>query len=265
MNANEFISSGVLESYVLGFCSEQEAAEVKRMCALYPEVQVELDAIREALTGYAQAQAVAPKAETKVRFMEAIDSLAQQQPKVIPLQAPKKTNYLVAAGWILLGLSVIGNIVFYQKWKSVNEQLTALNAEKSTLADQLKVNEVKLADMHQSMDMISNPDVMRVTMKGVGQTPSSKTMVYWNKQTKEVYIEVKELPQLASGQQFQLWAIVDGKPVDAGMLPMQDADSTLIRMKDFESAQAFAITIEKEGGSAAPTLDKMVVMGAING
>lgn len=278
MNAKEYISSGVLESFALGFCSEQEAADVQRMCALHPEVKAELEAIQSALGSYAQAHAVSPKPETKMRFMDAIDALAKEEkatqapqiknePKVIPLatSAPKPTNYLVAASWVLLGLSMVGNIVFYQKWKTANDELVALNSERSTLADQLKVNQVKLADIHRSMDMISDPGVMRVMMKGVGQTPDSKTMVYWNKQTKEVYIEVKELPALASGQQFQLWAIVDGKPVDAGMLPMNDGDSALIRMKDFESAQAFAITIEKEGGNASPTLDKMVVMGAVNG
>ena len=162
-------------------------------------------------------------------------------------------------------MSVIGNIVFYGKWKQANEQVIALNNEKNVLADGLKTNTVRLNNMQQSLAVMSNPDISRVMMKGVEKSPESLAVIYWNKQSKEVYVEVKNLPKLEDGKQYQLWAIVDGKPVDAGMLPLNESDSTMIKMKDFESAQAFAITIEKAGGSPSPTLEQMVVMGATNG
>jgi anti-sigma-K factor RskA len=71
------------------------------------------------------------------------------------------------------------------------------------------------------------------------------------------------LPPLAESKQYQLWAIVDGKPVDLGMLPNEKQESLLLRMKDVSEPQAFAITIEPKGGSARPTLDQMIVLGKI--
>ena len=84
-----------------------------------------------------------------------------------------------------------------------------------------------------------------------------------NKKSKEVFIELHKLPKPETGKQYQLWAIVDGKPVDAGMITMTEGDTSLHRMKDFESAQAFAITLEKEGGVPSPTLSELYVLGSI--
>lgn len=274
MNTSEYIASGVLESYALGLCNATEAAGVERMCELYPDVKAELEAIQLTLNGYGSAHAETPSSAVKERIFEEIAELEKASPtpaKVIPLNDRKENNsntyrYFAAASILLLGLSLIGNLVFYGRWKKASEEVVALRTERNVLADNLRTNQVKMDDMHRSMDVMGNPAVSRVMMKGVGANPESMAMVYWNKASKEVYIEVKQLPKLEEGKQFQLWAIVNGQPVDAGMLPMESSDSlTMMRMKDFETAQAFAITIEKMGGSPTPTMDKMVVMGATNG
>jgi anti-sigma-K factor RskA len=61
--------------------------------------------------------------------------------------------------------------------------------------------------------------------------------------------------------QYQLWAIADGKPVDAGMYT-EEKDSK-IALANITNAQAFAITLEKKGGSPVPTMENMYVMGEI--
>jgi len=35
----------------------------------------------------------------------------------------------------------------------------------------------------------------------------------------------------------------------------------VVKMKNIPRAQAFAVTLEKRGGSAAPTMDQMYMMG----
>ncbi len=273
MKTNEYISSGILESYALGLCNASEAADVERMCVLHTDIKAELEAIQLSLGTYAQAHSIAPPAELKDKIFTEIASLETENvkphnAKIIPINAGASTNniykYLAVASVVFLALSVIANVVFYGKWKQANEEVIALNTEKTILADGLKTNKVKLDNMQQSMAIIGNPAVSRVMMKGVEKSPESMAMIYWDKQNKSVYIEVKNLPVLPEGKQYQLWAIVDGKPVDAGMLPIAGTDSTMLKMKDFETAQAFAITIENMGGSQSPTLEQMVVMGATN-
>jgi anti-sigma-K factor RskA len=263
MNSKAYIESGILETYALGMCSADEAREVEAMCTQYPEVKAELTSIQEAINGYAAAHSKAPKAETRERILNEIAALEESTQYTKPTIPLFNSRLAIAASFILLSLSLIGNIFFYSKWKSANDEVIALNSEKQQLADNMKANQVKLETMHNDMVVLTDPNTMKVMMKGVAKSPNSMAMIYWNKQSKEVFIELKSLPMPEQGKQYQLWAIVDGKPVDAGMISMTEGDTSLHKMKDFESAQAFAITLEKEGGSENPTLTEMYVMGAV--
>ena len=97
-----------------------------------------------------------------------------------------------------------------------------------------------------------------IAMKGQPVAPQSLTTVYWNKQTKDVFLLINALPKAAAGKQYQLWAIVDGVPVDAGMLTTEGADG-LVKMSNIPKAQAFAITLENAGGAKTPTMPIYVV------
>jgi len=273
LDTKAYIESGILESYALGLCNEAESEDVQRLCKTYPELQTELEQIRSALYGYAQRHAQDPPAFVKKNIFDTIDHLEKTavrildetemvEAKVIPIS--KNYRFAIAASIALFVLSSVANIILYQKWRLADEQVLTLNAEKSLLSENDKTNHVKLDLMQKDMDVMGSPEVQKVMMKGVAKSPESMAMVFWNKATREVFLQVKNLPQPATGKQYQLWAIVDGKPVDAGMLPINNSgDSSLMRMKDFGSAQAFAITLENEGGSPVPTMTEMYVMGAI--
>ncbi len=75
-----------------------------------------------------------------------------------------------------------------------------------------------------------------------------------------MYLVVKNMPKLSNDQQYQLWALIDGKPKDLGVFDATD-DKVILKMKNTQKAQAFAITIEKKGGSPSPTLDSMQSLG----
>jgi anti-sigma-K factor RskA len=263
MDSTVFIASGILESYALGMCSEEEVRQVEMMCEQDPVVKAELEQIQEAINGYAAAHNKAPKAETRTKVLAQINALQETEREPVPAISFWNSRMAVAASLVLFSLSLLGNILLYNKWKVAHSEVVALNSEKQQMADNLKSNQVKYEVMAQDKAIISNPDVMKVMMKGMEKSPESMAMVYWNKKSKEVFIEVKNLPMPEQGKQYQLWAIVDGKPVDAGMMSLTAGDSSLHRMKDFESAQAFAITLEKEGGVPSPTMSELVVLGAI--
>ena len=70
-----------------------------------------------------------------------------------------------------------------------------------------------------------------------------------------------KMPSNDKEHQYQLWALVAGKPVDLGVF---DSDTTSRDMKEMKSitlADAFAVTLEKRGGSPTPTMDEMMVIG----
>jgi anti-sigma-K factor RskA len=69
------------------------------------------------------------------------------------------------------------------------------------------------------------------------------------------------LPVPANDKQYQLWAIFNGKPVDLGVFDIKK-ERLLIQARNTQGAEAFAITMEKKGGSPSPE-GTMYVMGKI--
>jgi anti-sigma-K factor RskA len=104
-----------------------------------------------------------------------------------------------------------------------------------------------------------------IKMPSVPTSPNltSLTTVYWDSRSKDVYLLVNNLPQATTDKQYQLWALVDGKPVDAGVFDIKEGLS-FVKMKNIPRAQAFAITLEKRGGSATPTMQEMYVLGKVS-
>jgi anti-sigma-K factor RskA len=104
--------------------------------------------------------------------------------------------------------------------------------------------------------MLRSEEYRKINLKQLPGGNPAVVELFWNTKTKEVYVGGMQLPEAPSGKQYQLWAIVNGNPVDAGVL----SEAQLQKMKTFEKAEAFAVTLEKEGGSPTPTMEAMVVM-----
>jgi anti-sigma-K factor RskA len=121
----------------------------------------------------------------------------------------------------------------------------------------------KLQLTSSELAMITHHQTRRVNLQGVKKSPKSAVLVFWNANTKEVLLKVADLPAPPSGHQYQLWALENGKPIDAGILKVGSDSLGVQKMKTINNAQAFAITLEPQGGSKSPTLDEMYVMGQI--
>jgi anti-sigma-K factor RskA len=105
--------------------------------------------------------------------------------------------------------------------------------------------------------------IVKMTGVATSPDPSSIATVYWNMDSKTVYLFVNQLPKPVVDKQYQLWAIVDGKPVDAGVFDLEEGVS-FVKLKTIPKAEAFAITLEKKGGSLSPTMSAMYVMGKVS-
>lgn len=75
MNIKEYISSGIVESYVLDQADAAERAEFEARCAQYPELVAERKAFEEALERFALQHAVVPPQQVKEEFIEVFKTL----------------------------------------------------------------------------------------------------------------------------------------------------------------------------------------------
>ena len=269
----------MLELYAAGALTAAEKAEVDQVAAQYPAVRAELNIILDTLDRYAEIHAIKPPAALKNKVLDAVFrqetetsviNEAEPNARVIPIgrvanQAAASTAFKwpVAASLILLVLSNALSIYFYRNWKESEQNLQlALNTQQQYAHNFERVQQ-KLSANQKAMMLIKDANTLRIELKGVEKSPDSRVTVYWHRLTKDVYINVENLPTPPAGKQYQLWALVDGKPVDAGLLNGTDMSTDLHHMKDVQQAQAFAITLEPKGGSINPTLEAMYVMGKI--
>ena len=116
MNIKEYISSGILEAYVLGDLSEQEMAEVQKNIAQYPELKAELARVEEVQEKLLMAAAIEPRAAVKAAIFEQVGNKA----KVVAMDSGNVNvwRYAVAAS---VTVALIAGYLAYDyrtKWKA---------------------------------------------------------------------------------------------------------------------------------------------------
>ena len=291
MNIQEYISSGIIESYVLGLADPEERKEFERLMQEHPELHEARNAFEISLENNLQFGSLTPPAHIKSKLFSSIDmeghktspSFSGGGTTVPPVVAGadeyydggksragvmmvKKdfSRFLAAAAVVLLLMSTALNFYFFNRYREYNEKYQALIATQTELASHNQILETRLLEYEKTMDMMKDPAMYIVKMPAVpnGPDPSSATTVYWDTRTKDVYLAVNQLPVPESNQQYQLWAMVDGKPVDAGVFDVKDG-AGMTKMKNIPKAEAFAITLERKGGSPTPSLDKLYVLGKV--
>jgi len=264
VNAQDIISSGLLELYAAGLTSKEESEKIAQWAKQFPEVAKELEEIQASVEAYARSRSIEPGESVKDKIFERINR--NKSLTAIPVNVEGTTAKLVgiasywkwvaAASVLLLLGSIALNIMFYGKYDEANTNLQQTQQQLANVTDSNK-------NMKEDMSVVQSKYSEPVALHGMGVAPDAAAKIFWMKNTGDVYVDPSNLPDVPQGKQFQVWAIVNGKPVDAGMLlTSKKGDKYRIqKMRSFGKADAFAITIEKEGGSPTPTMNQMVVMG----
>ena len=167
----------------------------------------------------------------------------------------------MAASISLATLASFAAVVFYINWKEVEQERDDLIAQNQRLADNIQQVDRDLQHLSNYYNIINKKNFQKIALEGLEISPESLAFIYWNRSTQEVYLNVNSLPIPDRDLQYQLWGIIDGKPVDAGIFEVNL--SGLQRMKDIAGASAFAVTLEPKGGSKSPTMDQMYIIGNV--
>lgn len=273
-----YIESGAIESYVLGLSSPEEAAETEQLRQQFGEVDAAIQAFELSLEQQAFANALAPAASVKdALFSQLADEFAAPivdttfQPDHHTEQEAKGIvrnmvwmRYAVAASIILFIASASFNLYLYKQLGETDSKYQALLKDQSTLQAANDRYQTKLQEYQNGLALMADPAMKKINMDAAsaGKSTNNQALVLWDTRTKDVYVVAKQLPQAAADKQYQLWAIVNGVPVDAGLL---DADcNSVCKLKNIQKAEAFAITLEAKGGSPTPHLEQLQVLGKVS-
>ncbi len=273
-NVNDIISSGILDLYVAGALAPEEISDVERLIVTEPEVASEVQRLQRTLEQYAQLHSTKPRPELRSRVLQAVAEAQGVEPQRVAtvhtaratqraVRQPAQRSWLLAAS-VAFVLGLMPGVFYYMQYNGIKNELTQTQIE---LADAKSVQSVmasKASYMEGAMDQLADTNVVRVMMPGLAIAKSSFATVWWNKGTQEVMIDMRKMPDCPAGHDYQLWAIVDGKPVDLGVFNPKSTDEMMLKMRAVGQPQLFAVTLEPIGGSPSPTLEKMVVAGAVS-
>lgn len=286
MNAQDYISSGLLEAYVLGSLNLTESEQVAGAMCRFPDVREEVARLEAAILKAAEADAIAPPPGLENDIWAAIQSSGISPITAIPQPAPtnaaapvdghspkiialgdnrpkRQASWALAAALVALVGSAAINFMQWNSSKAGRQELASLHSRMDEMDAHQRQLAVSLDRYKHEAEMMAQPGIMPVPMLSTQAGHPMAATIYWDKAKGEAYVSVQKLPPPPPGMQYQLWAIAGGKPVDIGMLENEVAASGGMQRvpKAVMAGEAFAVSLEKAGGNPTPTADKIYLMG----
>ncbi len=276
MDTRSFIDSGILQDYALGIASEQDRRAVQCLSGIYPEIKEALVQAERDLEQFAGAYAVKAPSSLRESVMAGVRNHGQIKQVASPAEAPDKAGRVVqmnqpiaaskttlvwpwaAAASVCLGFAIWQYSINGARTSEINR----LSVESESLRTNIDSLRSSLHVAQNSFGEVFDPNMKKVVLNSTVAEKSLQLSLFWNTSTGEVQIDPAALPELAEGLQYQLWVLIDGVPQDMGVIPI-DASEVLIASQSATGGQAFAITIEKLGGSPTPSLDQLILLGNV--
>lgn len=272
IDIKQYIESGVIEEYALGNLSAQETAEVECLSSTYSEIGKELSETLISLTIFAEIGATEPDPKMREQIWEHL-KISNETSKVIPFanldktasettKKPSQINYAVAV--------VLAVVALAASFWAINTN-SELNEAQTEIASLNSTNENIVRDFSEMRDILNRnneiyslPNAQVVKLGGIpDKSPESMAYAVWDKQSGDVYLDVKNLPQNPEGKQYQLWTISDkGTPVSVGVFDQKN-QKKVMNLGKADTSVMFAVTLEKTGGVESPTMSEMYIAGKV--
>ncbi len=240
-----FLDSDLLEKYLIGDTSTEEALRVERYIAMYPEVREAYNELQENLEAFAKLHALKAPEGLKERILLKIRMERKQNNKFYKYAVAASIAAMIFAG---------SAYFFYDQNKSLQEENVIVNNKIKNLEMDMKV---QLEDLRNQYIVLNNPNTKRYAVKGNRKAKELKAVAYINPVKKLSYINVSHLPQLPEDQCYQMWAEVNGELVNLGVIKQFEDKEKLLALPYGDNAIGY-ITIEPSGGNETPSVQNIV-------
>jgi anti-sigma-K factor RskA len=268
MDTTAYIESGILELYVYGLLSEAENEEVHAMAKNNPEINAEIIAIEKAIVALSSSFSPFHSVENfeKIKTkLELNNNNNNNNNKVIELEEPSR-NWAQYIGWAAAILLLAGIGYQYNEMSTNNTQLVNTEAEKAKMEKDLNVLQLKNNANQTSLAVMRDTKNTVITLGGQTVAPQSSAKIYWNTETKAVYVDASGLPMPPKGMVYQVWALKMNPltPTSIGLLDnFEGNDPKMFAVNNANEAEAFGITLEPAGGSQTPTMEQLYTLGKV--
>ena len=160
--------------------------------------------------------------------------------------------------WVAAGALAVGLVALWLQNSDLQHRIAGLQGQAAQ----------QLAELQRAREVVSTltaTDAMRVTLVAAKTPPQPQGKAIYVRDRSSLIFLASNLQALPAQKAYELWLIpTSGAPIPAGVFkPDAHGSATVINppLPAGVQAKAFAITIEPEGGSSAPTLP-IVLVGA---
>ncbi|HVA44086.1 MAG TPA: anti-sigma factor [Acidimicrobiales bacterium] len=222
--------------YALDALEESEVIQVEDHLRDCPRCRDELAAYRETAALLAYAGTPAPQGIWEKISGEIGDAGTHPAPKLSLMIGGQKRP---ARTWALRAAAAAAVVVLAGTGLKISHQDNRINQLTSALADQ--------SLLRQATAVALDPAAKRLALTSPsGQTQATAAVL----PDGTGYVVSEAMPALPAGRTYQLWSIVSGRAISAGLMGSHPG-VTEFRLAD--QASTLAVTVEPAGGSARPT------------
>jgi anti-sigma-K factor RskA len=199
------------------------------------------------------ASGPAPPRRSRERLLKAI----AKEPRAQKIGATRRSSWTLLP-WLAAAALLLVAGFFWQQSDRLAQRVARSQDESAQQQTQLeRAREV--------VSTLTSTDALRVTLVAAQAPPQPQGKAIYVRERSSLIFLASNMPALPPHRSYELWLIpTNGAPIPAGMFkPDARGSATVVEppLPGSVEAKAFAITVEPEQGSSAPTMP-IVMMGA---
>jgi anti-sigma-K factor RskA len=256
----------MLPLYALSTLDREEAQAIENHLSACSECRRELDewqATASALAYAAPANAsLEPATEVRDRIIARVRAEAadarEERSNVVPISRatprpvgsrPASASFQsIAAAVVLVGL-ITGLVVLWRQNRAAKAEVVQLSAQVADTRNQLDQE-------HKALEFFTQTGMHMTELAGTSDAPTAHAMLAVDRKTGHAMLMAHGLPQAPAGKAYQLWFIAGSHPMPGKVFQADAAGNVMMDDQlptEALNAGTFAVTLEPQGGVAAPT------------
>ena len=247
----DFLASGKLEEYLMGLGTPESQRESAHFISNYPEVRKEYESLQQDIEAYANSMAQKAPEGVKASILKEIQNAKRS--------GTASGNQSSGFKWIATSAALLALLFAAWMWSQrsqANDEYQQLEKKYNQLVSDCDRNTQEMAALVSERALLLDPATQTVILAGDAMGSQFYAAAFWNKEKSVGHLNLDNLPTPPDKHCIQLWADVDGKMVNLGILPINESGMMALPFK--VAATSLNVTIEPEGGSDHPTVSRIV-------
>ena len=245
-----------LTLYALNALQGEERAKLDQHLATCAACRLELEQLRGD-TALLAFSAAGPRPPQRAR-QRLIDAIAREPRKVDRRSTSSRTAWWGWLGWAAAAAVIVFALSLWRENAGLRDSLASAGSQAAESKRQLE-------ELRKIAAPIIEPEAQRVTLVAAKTPPQPQGKAFYLRNRNSLVFLANNMPPLPPQKAYELWLIpTKGNPIPAGVFkPDSRGSATVVNppLPAGTEAKAFAITVENESGSAAPT-SPILMMGA---